>query len=337
MRVTSITPMKNEGPYIVEWVAHNRAIGINDMMVFTNDCTDGTDHILDRLDEMGLLRHMPNPSVRMKNPRHHIELIRYVNEMGRLRRSDWVTNLDADEFLRIKTGKGRVEDLANALPGADAITLSLHTFGCGWVDEIAPEGKLVTETFRYRGASETNRSPVKYLATGGFGWKEFHNNAPVIAEEDLDRVTWVNGDGESLPRERIASPFKALSPMLAGFGLADVAHYTIRSYQGFLVQRDRGNANPIKGAPPVGLDLENAMRYWNKFNRNDVMDDSFTQLPGLRDAVSELLKDPELRSLHEAALSWHRNRAKALLERPDYRELMSRIRETPSEAQRPVA
>ncbi|MCO6381961.1 glycosyltransferase family 2 protein [Oceanicola sp. 502str15] len=331
MRVTSITPMKNEGPYILEWVAHNRAIGINDMLVFTNHCTDGTDLILERLDEMGLVRHMPNPSIMMPAPRHHIALTRYVNEMTRLRRSDWVTNLDADEFVRVNTGKGRLEDLFNAVPDAHCITLSLHTFGCGWVDEIAPDDKMVTETFTYRGDSERSRNPVKYIARGDFPWVKFSNNSPAIEEADLDRVNWVNGSGTRLSREQIAEPFKGMLASESGFDLVDVAHYTIRSYQGFLVQRDRGSANPMKGRPEDELDLEQALKYWRRFNKNDVKDESFAALPGLRDAVEELLKDAELRSLHEAALAWHRNRAQELLQKPDYRELHDTIRGLPED------
>ncbi|MBY6152619.1 glycosyltransferase family 2 protein [Vannielia litorea] len=326
MRVTSITPMKNEGPYILEWVAHNRAIGLNDMLVFTNDCTDGTDQILERLDEMGLVRHMPNPSILHTNPRHHIILIRYINEVLRLRRSDWVTNLDADEFVRVNTGGGRLEDLFNALPEAHCITMSLQTFGNGSVDEIAPGDKLVTETFTRRGDSSRHRSPVKYLARGDFPWLKFNNNSPQIAEEDLDRVNWVNGNGTPLPRELIAEPFKGMKAVHTGFDLVEVAHYTIRSYQGFLLQRDRGSANPLKGQTETVLNMEDAMKYWRRFNRNDVEDTSFSALPGLRDAVDELLKDPELKRLHEAALAWHRNRAQELMQVPEYRELYDTIR-----------
>ncbi|MEO0944249.1 MAG: FkbM family methyltransferase, partial [Pseudomonadota bacterium] len=47
------TCMKNEGPYLLEWLAYHRSIGIQGYIVFTNDCTDGTDLMLDRLDEMG--------------------------------------------------------------------------------------------------------------------------------------------------------------------------------------------------------------------------------------------------------------------------------------------
>lgn len=326
MRVTSITPMKNEGPYILEWVAHNRMIGINDMLVFSNNCSDFTDLILERLDELGVLRHMINPSVRMKNPRHHIELVRYVNELPRLRRSDWVTHLDADEFVRVKVGNGKIEDLISALPEADAISMSLHTFGCGGVDDILPDNGLVTETFHHRAADTKNRAPVKYLARGDFPWTSFANNSPAIAERDLERVNWVNGKGDAIPSTKYCDPFKALPSYMTAFDLVDVAHYTIRSFQGFLLQRDRGNANPVKGVEPQDLNIKDAMRYWDRFNRNEEEDKISTAgNPDLRDAVDELLKDDELRDLHEAALDWHRTRAQELLRVPSYARLYAEI------------
>ena len=33
--------MKNEGPYIVDWLAHHRVVGIDQVLVYTNDCEDG--------------------------------------------------------------------------------------------------------------------------------------------------------------------------------------------------------------------------------------------------------------------------------------------------------
>ena len=59
-----ITSMKNEGSYIVEWVAYHRVIGFTDFLVYTNDCEDGTVEMLERLEEMGVLVHQPNHVLR---------------------------------------------------------------------------------------------------------------------------------------------------------------------------------------------------------------------------------------------------------------------------------
>ncbi len=41
-----VTTMKYEGPFILEWLAYHRAIGFDDILVYTNDCDDGTDDML---------------------------------------------------------------------------------------------------------------------------------------------------------------------------------------------------------------------------------------------------------------------------------------------------
>ena len=52
--------MKDEGPFILEWIAHHRAIGFEQIIVFTNDCTDGTVRLLKSLEEQGYCTHRNN-------------------------------------------------------------------------------------------------------------------------------------------------------------------------------------------------------------------------------------------------------------------------------------
>ena len=60
MRFLAILTVRNEGAFLLEWLAHHRAIGFTDFLVFSNDCQDGTDKLLDRLEEMGLITHVRN-------------------------------------------------------------------------------------------------------------------------------------------------------------------------------------------------------------------------------------------------------------------------------------
>ena len=55
-----ISTMKDEGPYILEWLAYHRAIGFTDFLIYTNDCSDGTDLLLDRLQHNGIVTHVRN-------------------------------------------------------------------------------------------------------------------------------------------------------------------------------------------------------------------------------------------------------------------------------------
>lgn len=62
MKITAITCVKNEGPFLLEWVAFNRVIGVTDFLIYSNDCDDGTAELLDALATAGLVVHLPNPA-----------------------------------------------------------------------------------------------------------------------------------------------------------------------------------------------------------------------------------------------------------------------------------
>ncbi|PKP84385.1 MAG: hypothetical protein CVT80_08490 [Alphaproteobacteria bacterium HGW-Alphaproteobacteria-2] len=38
--------MRNEGPYLLEWLAHHIAAGVSDFLIYSNDCEDGSDAML---------------------------------------------------------------------------------------------------------------------------------------------------------------------------------------------------------------------------------------------------------------------------------------------------
>ena len=50
MKITLVTTMRNEGPHLLEWIAHHQAIGVTDFVIYTNECEDGTDTLLDLID-----------------------------------------------------------------------------------------------------------------------------------------------------------------------------------------------------------------------------------------------------------------------------------------------
>jgi hypothetical protein len=60
MRFLAILSVRNEAAFLLEWLAHHRAVGFTDFLVFSNDCQDGTDRMLDRLDALGHLTHLRN-------------------------------------------------------------------------------------------------------------------------------------------------------------------------------------------------------------------------------------------------------------------------------------
>lgn len=318
MRNTAITPMKDEGPYILEWVAYHRLIGFNDFLIFTNDCSDGTDMILERLDEMGLVRHMPNPSMYTHSDRHHWQAIRYANTFPRLRRSDWIASFDVDEFICINTGNGMLEDLFNAVPDAQLITLNQLDFGCSGEKKF--HDRLQIDQFDhsrdYTGSYMRNHSRrgIKTLTSRAAPMQALANHSPQIDPRRAEDTIWVNAAGKPLPPDVIRKEFKMLDEDYVSYDLAQLNHYSVRSMDSYLKQHHRGNANhPDRNAD---------MLYWRKHNVNQIIDTRIQRhSDAVRDARDELLKDPELAQLHAASVAHHQDKIAELRKQKPYHML----------------
>ena len=322
MRITSLTPMKDEAPYLLEWVAYHRLIGFNDIIVFSNDCTDGTDQMLERLDEMGLLRHYANPSMFIGAGNHHQKMMRYVNTMPRLARSDWVASFDVDEYVCVNTGNGRLEDLFAAVPDANVILMNQHNFGSSGLMEYQDE--LITRRYVYSWDHEQpyhrqlNRRGVKTLTHQSAKPRAWENHSTTFRGADHKRLHVVNGSGQRLPDIDMRKAVKSLLHPEYGFDLVQLNHYVLKSAQDFILKGLRGNAN----YPESGYGMD----YWRRYDHNDLRDGNIGRWVDEVDAMrADLMKDPELGGLHRAAVAAAQERIAGALETDIVRKLMRRI------------
>ncbi len=318
-RITILTTMKNEGPFLLEWIAYNRMIGFTGFLVYTNDCDDGTDLMMDRLQELGIVQHVRNTDFADKGPQK--TAFRRAAAHPLIQESDWLMTLDADEFINIHTGAGRLQDLFEACPDANVISFVWRLFGNGGVREYSD--RFITETFtqcakRFQ-VRPTQATGLKTLYRNDNLFKTIGVHRPLHPVEGRrEAIRWVDGSGRPMPPFFLDKGWRAGSGHGFGDDLARLNHYSLRSAESFLVKRDRGRTNHV--AQDQGL------QYWQNMNQNHAVDTSIqTKLPALRAAYGDLLSDPQLADLHAAACDWHRNKVAELLARPDYAELFAKI------------
>ncbi len=65
-----LSSMKDEGPFILEFVAHHLVLGFDAIHIASNDCSDGTDLLLDALAAGGAITHTRNPVKPGEIPQH---------------------------------------------------------------------------------------------------------------------------------------------------------------------------------------------------------------------------------------------------------------------------
>jgi len=97
-KAATVGAARNEGPYLVEWLAHHRVVGFDHAFIYTNNNTDGSDAVLELLHAAGiitLIRNVVGASVspQKKAYQHSIQLLRQLREY------EWVGYFDFDELL----------------------------------------------------------------------------------------------------------------------------------------------------------------------------------------------------------------------------------------------
>lgn len=297
-RKVLVSTMKNEGPYLLEWLAYHKSIGIDEFCIFSNDCTDGTNLILNRLDQMGVVKHYDNPL----GPRMDPQRAAYsrAGRMDWVRSADWVLIVDADEFLNIHVGDRSVDALIDACGAPDAISINWRLMGSQGQSKMTNDtfnGELVTERFTKGSSFE---EPENGLVWGfktlfrpeKFGFFGVHRPKwNKNAELTPGMVTWTNAAGEPMGDQYLQKGWRGNKDNVSN-KFAQVNHYAIKSREDFLLKRLRGTANSKnKGR----IDME----YWDKYDIN-THEDTTIPTDGIRPLMDEWLKDSDLAALARA-------------------------------------
>ncbi|MGR3635815.1 MAG: glycosyltransferase family 2 protein [Shimia sp.] len=306
-KVTVVTTMKDEGAYILDWVAHYKALGATDIVVFTNDCSDQTDLILRNLNRLGQLHHRFN-RVMKRGP--HKSALMWAQHEPCVQDADYILVVDVDEYLQIGVGDGTFQALINEHPKADAISLVWRIFGSAGIETISNVPVTQQFTLAEPEVPTADMHPHRFFKTLFRNTKKFNRmgvHRPFI-EPDATDINWVTPDGTRLDDRQV----KGALHINKGFGydVAQLNHYALRSLDSFLNKQRRGRANHVNGK----LELP----YWNKFDKNQTEDrrlaDGFDTALALK---TELLKDEILAKHHYAAVDWAQRMAqKARRQRP---------------------
>ncbi|KFE36392.1 glycosyltransferase family 2 protein [Thioclava atlantica] len=318
MRILAITSVKNEGAFLIEWLAHHRAVGFTDFLVFSNDCSDGTDAMLDRLAALGWLTHLPNPGPWKEGPQW--AALKQARDHPLTTGADWIAVIDVDEFVAIKTGDGTLQALFDAVPAATAFALTWRLFGnCG---VVRYEDRPVTAQFpRCAPAAMLwpwRASMFKTLFANDGTYEKLGVHRPQAPREaGLANSLWVDGSGRKLPalyqRQRLFTP-----PGSAPYDLVQLNHYPLGAMESYVVKCERGRSNRQQG----GFD----MGYWVERNFCTEEDDAVRRYDTAAGALrAELMRDRDLAKLHADAVAWRRARFEALMRDEPYRALFGRL------------
>lgn len=320
-KITIVTTVRNEAPFLLEWIAYHRSIGVTDFLIYTNDCTDGTDEILNRLQDMGCVTRLDNPFKSDKGQKPQRGALNHAVSHPLIRDADWYICMDCDEFINVHVGSGTLAELFEAMNEPNVVSMTWKFFGNAGVRDF--EDRWTTEQF--------TRCAPRFIPKPRLGWgfkSLVHRSAPFSKlgvhrplnadESRLNEIRWVNGAGHVMPEQLHTSNGWRTTKRTLGYNMVTLNHYVLRSADSYLVKRERGRVNHV--------DEDMGGYYWDRRNYNSELDDSIhSRLPRARAEADRLLADPELARLQAAGIAAHKAKSEALKQNPDFAELYTKI------------
>ncbi|MDZ7906745.1 MAG: glycosyltransferase family 2 protein [Cypionkella sp.] len=304
--------VKDEGPFILEFVAHHLAIGFDRVMMASNNCSDGSDDLLDTLAQHGYVQHL-RQTVKPNQVPQHAGYAKLRQRFG-LDGVSWLIALDVDEFLHVSLKGGRVQDLTNSAPeNVDMIVLNAKTFGTALGATWQP-GRVCAQ-FQYRLAHHhpangnvktLTRAPQRFRAVHNHHMEGYAGDGPLQIMR-ADGTVFSADDRKPLKDHIRITPIKKISHALAHYN-----HYAIKTYDSFALRRARG-----RGAVSQVQAQEEVPRHSDDYfaARMDapIFDDAITTYaPQVIAKMAQMLAHPDINAAQVQAEAHYRSRLQSL-------------------------
>lgn len=295
--------MRNEAMFALEWVAYHRLIGFDHVFLCTNDCEDGTDDILDVLQDMGLVIHIRNDDRGDLKPQP--AGVKRVLQHPVAQQCRWLLHIDADEYLNILYGDGFLTDWLPTVDPFDVVAITWRIFGDNGLKRWT--GGLQTEKF-----TRSNDRPIGYVMhhKSMFRPTDFRDapNPHMPGTPLRPGLRLCNAFGKELyatalydpDMSHFGPPFEERNrPRHFRWEGAVINHYATRTPDFFLSKQARGSAVKPKAFGRWKLNS----RWHRRANRNDVEETTILRhVDGIKATIAEWKEQsPILEELEQKA------------------------------------
>lgn len=302
-RSVLFTAVKNEAPFLLEWVAYHLVIGFTDIVVYANSSNDGTNELLQALDDGGYIHYRHSDPRGGKSPQLHAATSFIAEKF--LRSGDYVCWLDADEFLNIHVGDRTVNALVAALEGKAGMLINWRVFSAP--EGVTFKGRHISSDFI--GCRGPYHCPDKEVKTfirfdrNVLGLWHINMHRPLLAPDSgygyNDFLTGSGGPLAAIPRndawlsgnQSTTRLLHAVRSEERGYSLAQINHYMYRTKSLFKLKNLRGQGDQLKGETSNRYNME-TFEMRNKTEGTDASILYWEQ--AVTDKMAAMLADPEI-------------------------------------------
>jgi hypothetical protein len=262
------TGQKDEGKYVLEWIAYHKTIGFTDFVFFSNDCTDGSYELLSALQKLGHCQHsIHNPT--NLTPQHNAAKLAY--DGGTFEDGDWVMWMDLDEYLFINIGDHKLESLIQAIEGRDMIYIAWKLFGDNH-NETWPGRHITDKLVGCQEFDETLEPAGKSLFKWSDKIERFSAHRPWVkpgvSRDEFDAISSAGTRPTPFFGVKRGIKFNRLLNGGQYWNLAQVNHYAVRTPDMYIEKAKRGAGNPRQSK------VRNKYKdsFYRQYNRNESED-----------------------------------------------------------------
>jgi hypothetical protein len=253
--VTLCGIVQNEAPYLLEWIAWYKLLGVPRIVIYDNESTDGSTAILSALHHAGeiVLRTWPN------QPGQQPQIPAYCHAIEHCS-TEWITFLDIDEFLILHHHAG-LRDLLQSMPTeCSAIAFNQRFFGSSGLRH--EDDRLVIE--RFVRTSVPGHPLNRWIKSAVRVSRIKRVRNPHGCE--LSSGTYTDPSGRPCVVE------EECRAAAIALGVAQYNHYILKSHEEFLRKRARGRGTVAAGDPLKSAKYSDA--FFATHDQNQIVDDS---------------------------------------------------------------
>lgn len=290
-RVCVVATARNEGVYLLEWLAYYRALGVDEIFLYSNNNEDGSDALLRALADAGVIRWLDSTvgtgtKAQAKAYAHAYSVLPEVLDFT------WSMTVDVDEFLVLDPT--RFDSLADFLDWHS--TRQTDVVAVNWV-VVGPAGLTRWEdgpvTRRFGAAVAPVDAHIKSISRPGrvLGSQP---HFPYTAERERLAFREATTEPHTWFTSELAPHLVQAQSDRPSTGHAALHHYALKSAEEFLwkFSRNRGGRITATADDGLALTLEERFvkRFLGQFDRDagDVRPAITATVPDLEGGIAEL-------------------------------------------------
>ncbi len=229
-----VVMIRDEAPYLAEWLAYHHALGVDHFFVYDNRSTDALHEVVEPWVGHGLvtLVHWPSPGGQIDAYSH---ALRFYGPS-----CEWLAFFDVDEFV-VPLVDDDIPTVLARFPDAADVRIRRVDFGFGG-HRTPPEALTIeayTEVANVFGRDPSKPPRVKTIARSG-SVSAVGIHTATVADDPR------GPDGEPVPHRSVGK---------ACWDLVQLNHYYTRSFEEFESKRFRGSGTGRIARPPIPFDL----------------------------------------------------------------------------------